>query len=815
MISFTSAEIASVINGRLSGPQDIRVDHIITDSRKYSGNRGTLFCAIRGERNDGHSYIPELYTKGIRCFITEHAPEGDGYADACFVIVGDSLEALQLLAAHLRLAFPGEVVAITGSNGKTIIKEWIYQALNREVAVIRSPMSYNSQVGVPLSIFLLDDRYSLAVIEAGISKPGEMEKLERMIQPDTGIFSNIGQAHQENFSSQEEKVAEKIKLFGNCTRLICCHDHSQVYQSAAELPRSVKVISWGFDEGGDYKVKPEIEAGRTRIAISGRCTCDFTIGFTDHASVENAVHVFVFLHDSGYSIPFITAAMEKLEPVAMRLEVVKGMNHCTLINDTYNSDLVSLSNALDFLNRQEQHEKKTLILSDILQSGKSAGELYREVAALLADKNIDRLIGVGPEISAHSYLFNQNSVFFAGTEDFLRAAARPVFRNEAILLKGSRRFGFERITGMLQEKAHRTVLEINLNALMENYRYYKSLLGRQTRIMAMVKAFSYGSGGYEVASILQYNHVDYLAVAFADEGVTLRKNGIHVPVMVMNPEINDFFLLTEYNLEPEIYNFRILDEFKKYLVRNGIKRYPVHIKIDTGMHRLGFEEKDIHALTGALKDEMVSLVSVFSHLAAADDPAGDEFTHIQINRFRSISERIREGTGQNFLRHILNTAGVERFPDAAFDMVRLGIGLYGVSSFHSKMVQEVSTFKTSIAQIREVPAGDSVGYGMMGKSDEKRRIATLPVGYADGIFRTLGNGKGKFMVNGRLVPVAGNICMDMTMVDVTGITAEENDEVIIFGRENPVQDIAAAAGTIPYEILTRIPERVRRIWYQE
>ncbi|HYW94244.1 MAG TPA: alanine racemase, partial [Bacteroidales bacterium] len=529
----------------------------------------------------------------------------------------------------------------------------------------------------------------------------------------------------------------------------------------------------------------------------------------------NAIHVFVFLHSSGYTPEFIASVMNRLEPVAMRMEIVGGMNNCTLINDTYNSDLVSLSNALDVLNQQNQHRKKTIILSDILQSGKPAGELYRDVSALVEGQHIDRFIGIGPEISAHSELFMNGALFYTETEDFLTTAVQPSFRNEAILLKGSRKFHFEMIARVLQEKAHRTVMEIDLNALVENYRYYKSVLPRDTKIMAMVKAFSYGSGGYEVANVLQYNHVDYLAVAFADEGVTLRKNGIHVPVMVMNPEKNDYFLITEYNLEPEIYSFRILEDFSNYLERNGLQQYPVHLKIDTGMHRLGFEEKDTEKLITSLKDDKLKVVSVFSHLAAADEPANDEFTTMQIDAFRRVSDRIQQSTGQTFMRHILNSAGIERFPSSAFDMVRLGIGLYGVSSFRQDKLQEVSSFKTSVAQIREVQSGDTIGYSRRGKAEGNRRIATLPVGYADGVFRALGNGRGTFMVNGHAASVIGNVCMDMTMIDITGIPVEENDEVIIFGKENPVQAVAASAGTIPYEILTRISERVKRIYFRE
>ncbi len=814
MTSRTMAEICGIIGGQLTGDASRRIDHVTIDSRKFTGEGGALFFAIRGLRNDGHHYIQELCEKGLQCLVAEELPTGVPLTEVSVIIVRNSLAALQKLAAYYRQGFTGEVVSITGSNGKTIVKEWIYQALNQKIPVVRSPLSYNSQVGVPLSLFLLEDRYSLAIIEAGISQTGEMDRLEAMIHPGTGILTNIGQAHQENFTSMSEKLEEKMKLFQHCQRLIYCSDHELIRSGVEKLPAAVERISWGTGKDAAYRVSSRKAGSGTEIEVSGRCDCRFSLHYSDLASAENAMHVFVYLHSSGYDLAFISSVMEKLEPVAMRLEIAAGVNHCTLINDTYNSDVVSLANALDVLNQQNQHQNKTLILSDILESGKHTEELYGEVAALLRSKGIRRMIGIGPGISSCRSLFPAHAEFFNDTVDFLNARVSTVFRNEAILLKGSRQFRFERISRILQEKAHRTVLEINLNALVDNFMFYKSLLNRNTRIMAMVKAFSYGSGGYEIANVLQYHHVDYLAVAFADEGVTLRKNGIHIPVMVMNPEENDYFLLSEYNLEPEIYSFRILNDFSQYLDRNGIKEFPVHLKIDTGMHRLGFEEGDTEALVSAARISPVRIVSVFSHLAAAGEAINDPFTHEQINRFRRICERLEEGLGQKFMRHILNSSGIERFPDAALDMVRLGIGLYGVSGLNQDKLREVSTFKTTIAQIREVGDGDTVGYSRQGRIEGLRRIATLPVGYADGLFRSLGNGRGKFLIRGRLAPVVGQVCMDMTMVDITGIPAEENDEVILFGNENPVSRLADAAATIPYEILTRISERVKRIYVQ-
>ena len=606
-----------------------------------------------------------------------------------------------------------------------------------------------------------------------------------------------------------------MKLFSGVRRLIYCRDHEEIHRQAALLPAGVKRITWSTKDVADYMISVHTEGHSVEVSLNGRYNGRFSLPHSDAASIENAIHVFICLHSSGYDPATLVHAMQTLESVAMRLEIVAGIHNSTLINDTYNSDMVSLANALDVLNQQNQHTKKTVILSDILQSGKESTELYSEVAALLDTKKIDRFIGIGPELSARRNFFGEGSVFFSETAEFLSSTVIADLRNEAILLKGSRKFHFELISRVLQEKAHRTVMEIDLNALVENFRYYKSLLKKDTRVMAMVKAFSYGSGGYEVASILQYHHIDYLAVAFADEGVTLRKNGIYVPVMVMNPEKNDYFLITEYNLEPEIYNFRVLNDFCRYLEKSGLRNYPVHLKIDTGMHRLGFGKTDIEQLIGMLDNDVIRVVSVFSHLAAADEPVNDEFTLGQIQRFSEISNRIEEKTGRHFLRHILNSSGIERFPGYTFDMVRLGIGLYGVSSSRQDRLKEVSTFRTSIAQIREVGEGETIGYGRKGEVSSTKRIATIPVGYADGIFRSLSNGKGRFMVNGNPAPVIGNICMDMTMLDITGIPARENDEVILFGPGNPVTRLAGAAGTIPYEILTRISERVKRIYIRE
>jgi Alr-MurF fusion protein len=814
MREFHLLEIAEITQGELSGV-DCFIDNVSIDSRKIFNLKKTIFFAIRGQRNDGHDYIQELYLKGVRSFLVENLPLNQDYSDAGFVLCNDSLQALQSFATKIRKEFKGQLVGVTGSNGKTILKEWIFQALNQSIRLVRSPLSYNSQVGVPLSVFLLDEQYDLAVMEAGISMPGEMDKLQRILQPEIGIFTNIGDSHQENFESLEQKVSEKIKLFKDAEVLIYSRDHTLVHAAMSSLSEKVKTISWGKDENSDYKYNTISIQGKTvfniekdgeKFSISNR--------FNDSASIENLMHLFVFLHFKAYDPDFIQIISDKLERVGMRMELLKGMNNCTIINDSYNSDFISLSNALDVLNNQNQHKTKRLILSDILQSGREE-ELYKEVASLIASKGIDKFIGVGAGLNKFKHLFPPEAEFFYNTRELSDHLSYVNFKDEAILLKGSREFQFELISRVLEEKTHRTVLEINLTSLVENYQYFKSLVPKETMVMAMVKAFSYGSGGYEIANVLQYNKVDYLAVAFADEGVLLRKNGIHLPIMVMNPEKNDFFLMTEYRLEPEIYGFRILEDFNSYIEKSGMTDYPIHIKVDTGMKRLGFAIDDAEIISVFLKKTSLKIKSVFTHLSSADEEKHDDFTHKQVADFKVFCHKLSDLSEQKFLMHVLNSAGVERFAEYSFDMVRLGIGLYGISSTKQASLNEVSSFKTRIAQIRRVNNNETIGYNRKGTVERPSRIATLPVGYADGLPRILSNGRGSLKINNKFAPIVGNICMDMTMVDVTDILCEEGDEVLIFGKGFSVTELSKSAGTIPYEILTGISQRVKRIYYQD
>ncbi len=814
-MNLTSDKIRKLLDPDIHGILSMEVRRIMIDSRKVKDGEGILFVAIRGERNDGHHYLRELFHKGVRVFIVQKLPDTEEFPGACFYRVEDSLKALHRLARYFREGFDRRLTGITGSNGKTIIKEWLFQSLDPYRKIVRSPESYNSQVGVPLSLFLLDPEYEEAFIEAGISRPGEMEKLEEMIRPDWGIFTNLGDAHQDNFGSYEEKAKEKAWLFRNSEKVIYCRDHSHVHQAIASLPENVEKISWGRKSSCKYRLEPTLVEEGSFIRVTRPKEFRFAVPFSDPSSLENLCHVIVYLLESGMEEEDIQSSLKGLEPVAMRQEMLHGLAGCMLISDTYNSDIHSLSNALDYLNLQHQGKAKTLILSDILQSNRDSRELYQAVAAMIREKGISRFIGIGRELSLHKDLFPEDSRFFATTESFLSQIDDLRFANEAILIKGSRRFSFERISSRLQEQAHRTRLEIDFHSMVENLNYYRSLLGPGVRTMAMVKAFSYGSGGYEIASVLEYHKVDSLAVAFADEGVELRRKGIRMPVLVMNPEVSDFDLITRFDLEPELYNLRILEAFNHYLRVNAIAGYPVHIKADTGMHRLGFVPGDLEKLARILDGGSLEVVSVFSHLAAADEPAEDAFTRDQVSRFLVFCEKLKGTTGRNFLKHILNSAGIERFPEYQFDMVRLGIGLYGVGFSESAPLTEISTFKTRISHIREIGGGETVGYNRAGKLNRVSRIATIPAGYADGIPRSLSRGVGKFMINHHLAAVTGNVCMDMTMLDVTDIPAKEGDEVIIFGREHSVRRMAEMAGTIPYEILTSVSRRVKRVYIQE
>lgn len=861
---YTVAAIASMCHGEIHSihQQDLVTRDLLIDSRSLIHAGNSLFVALVSGRNDGHRYIGELYEKGVRAFLVSRLPgsqvapppdypaiEEDAgssgyFPEAAFILVPDTLAALQEIGACHRRRFNIPVIGITGSNGKTIVKEWLFQLLSRERKVVRSPKSYNSQIGVPLSVWKMAAEHDLAIFEAGISKPGEMERLEAVIRPTIGIFTNTGHAHDEYFSDQREKVEEKLKLFLHAATLVYCADYPLITQCLRDNPAygHLETFTWSRTREADLQVvRVEKEGGGTRISTRYKTeNITFTIPFNDEASIENALHCFAaeLVLDDPSRVVRHAPRYASLAPVAMRLELKEAINHCSLINDSYNSDISSLAIALDFLGQQNQHQQKTIILSDILQTGRDKEDLYREIASMLVSRRIDRIIGIGRDMMKHAGKFPMQKAFYPTTEEFLQHFPVSSFRDETILLKGARLFEFERISLVLQQKAHETVMEINLDALVHNLNHYRSLLRHGTKTMAMVKAFSYGSGSFEIANVLRFHRIDYLAVAYADEGVELRKAGISLPVMVMSPEEQSLGTLLKYNLEPEIYNLHILNLLEEAMARNqadGQQQVRIHIKLDTGMHRLGFDREEVEQLTGRLlRNPDLHVQSVFSHLAASDDPAEDDFSRLQIGRFEEMSERITRVLGYPVLRHILNSAGIHRFPEAQFDMVRLGIGLYGVGSDAAEQsrLRNVSTLKSVVTQVRHIPAGETIGYNRQGVAAKDSVIAVVPVGYADGLDRRLGNGRGRLFVNGMAAPVIGNICMDLVMIDVTPGAevspggqetdqahhprdVKEGDEVIIFGDLHPIAELAREMGTIPYEVLTSISPRVKRIYYYE
>ncbi len=804
------------------------ISKLLTDSRTLDSPKETLFFALKGVRQDGHGFIPTLAQKGVFNFVVSEIREEWKQLPANFILVSDTLAALQAVAEYHRSQFNLPVIGITGSNGKTIVKEWLFQLLRTDHDIVRSPKSYNSQIGVPLSVFLIRDHHDLGIFEAGISRTGEMTNLQKIIKPTIGLITNIGEAHSENFKDIKIKTSEKLKLFIECEKIIYCKDYIPVYEELNGIKKpdvpDFRIFTWSRKSRADLQIA-RVERGDGETRIQGIYENDFreiTIPFTDQASIENAIHCWSVMICLGYEQEEIATRMDLLSPVAMRLELKEGINNCSVINDSYNSDIGSLAIALDFLNQQKQHPKRTLILSDILQSGKEGNILYKEVASMLKARHVSRFIGIGEELFLHQDLFDLPKMIFKSTEEFLKEYNPAFFREETILIKGARVFGFERIVSLLHQRFHQTVLEVNLNALVQNLNYYKSLLKPTTKVMAMVKAFSYGSGSFEIANTLQFHRLDYLAVAYADEGVELRKRGIEMPIMVMNPEIQSFEAIIDYYLEPEIYSFSLLANFTEALrVKEQVEQissFPVHIKIDTGMHRLGFEEEDINELIVKIKNsKLLKIRSIFAHLAGSDDPAHDAFTGLQIDRFKSISDEIFSHFDYPILRHIVNSAAIARFPNAQFDMARLGIGLYGVAHDQEtqKQLANVGTMKTTISQIKNIPAGESIGYGRSGIASRDTQLATVAIGYADGYDRRLGNGVGKMWLNGKLVPTIGHICMDMCMLDITEVPAAEGDEVLVFGNEMPLLQLAKDIGTIPYELLTGISQRVKRVYYQE
>lgn len=825
---YTIDKIVSITEGRLVGNSDstIIIKDLLFDSRLLTIPEHSLFFSLKNNRKNGNKYIEQLYKKGVKAFVVDESflrtNHYDDKSDAAFIIVDDTLKALQRIASFHRSKYDIPIIGITGSNGKTIVKEWIYQILSPEMTVARSPRSYNSQIGVPLSVWQLNDFHDIAIFEAGISRPDEMINLKNIIRPTIGIFTNIGEAHGKNFDNIKNKIEEKIKLFQNVDTLIYCSDYKDIKESISKL--DINTFTWSRkDKDADVKIYSieKLEDCTLIKAYYRDKKTSITIPFTDEASIENAIHSWLLALKLNIANDIIEKKMRHLSPVAMRMELKSGINNCEIINDSYNSDFNSLSIALDFMNQQHHKKERVVILSDILQSELKEDDLYERIARLVIRKGINHIIGIGDAIMRQQDKFNIDKAFFKNTKDFLDNYPIDSFNNQMILLKGARDFEFEKISKILQEKAHETILEINLNNLVKNMNYYRSKLDDDTKLMVMVKAFAYGSGNFEVSNVLEFHHADYLTVAYADEGIELRRKGINLPIMVMTPESNTFESIIDNGLEPVIYSFRSLSLLEDAIEKNdrlNNLQIGIHIKLDTGMHRLGFLKNDIDELLSRLKSNNNIIVkSIFSHLAGSDSPDFNDFTISQINNFEDMSVRITSAMPYKILRHILNSAGISRFTEYQYDMVRLGIGIYGIAPCDEDRgkLKNVVSLKTTIVQIKEYEAGETIGYSRKGVINKKSRIGIIPIGYADGLKRELGNGNACFYVNGKAAPIIGNICMDMCMIDLTETDCKENDTAILFDEKHSIERIAKACNTIPYEILTSISQRVKRIYYQE
>jgi alanine racemase len=822
-LAYTLHDIAQLVEAENKVSGDRTIHHLVLDSRKLHDPEHSLFFALKGPRRDGHDFIPDLYKLGVRSFVVDKKIDSTAYPGAEFIEVFDPVHALQRLATHHRSQFNFPVIGVTGSNGKTIVKEWLYHLLKDDFSIVRSPRSYNSQIGVPLSVWQMNGHHQLGIFEAGISEQGEMIRLEKIIRPSIGVLTNIGEAHSEGFIDLDHKFREKMTLFRNCGTIILRDVDLEGRREVLDiLPENLNLVTWGTSEQAVVRIlniSTQQSVTSVEVISDGR-TLNFELPFTDEASVENAISCYCVLLVLNIPGDVIASRMKQLAAVNMRLELRKGINQCAIINDSYSADLSSLEIALNFLDQQSQG-KKTVIISDLLQTSIPDEELYPHILSRLRQHNVNRVLGIGERINQFLPANSDSSPeieLYHSSEDFIRKFRASRFKEETILVKGARMFAFEEIVRLLEQKVHQTLLEINLSAIAHNLKEYQRLLMPSTKVMAMVKAFAYGSGGAEIAGILQFHRVDYLGVAYADEGIELRNAGISLPIMVMNPEISGFDPITSYNLEPEIFSFEMLAAFDKYLQQEGIEHYPIHIEIETGMNRLGFLPDEMEQLGKQLTaSRSFTVQSLFTHLASSDDPSQDDFTREQFNKFREAANKLKELTGLDFLCHIANSAAIERHPEMQMDMVRLGIGMYGVSLPKSQVnLQTVATLRTTIAQLKKLSAGESVSYNRKSVVNRPSVIATVRIGYADGYPRRLGNGAGEMLVNGRTAPVIGTVCMDMTMLDVTDIPGvSEGDEVIVFGKNLPVETLAFKAGTIPYEIMTGISQRVKRVYYEE
>ncbi|MGI6232379.1 MAG: bifunctional UDP-N-acetylmuramoyl-tripeptide:D-alanyl-D-alanine ligase/alanine racemase [Prevotella sp.] len=826
-MTYSIEKVTTLIGARRFGSSETTIGFLLTDSRSLCFPEETLFFALTSERNDGHNFIPELYRRGVRNFVVREVPANYAvtYPDANFLKVVDTLEALQRLAERHRDEFDIPIVGITGSNGKTMVKEWLYQLLSPDFKVTRSPRSYNSQIGVPLSVWLMNEQTQLGVFEAGISQPGEMLALRDIIQPTVAILTNLGAAHQKNFKSMEEKCREKLILFHDAKTVVYNEDDTIVKSVVDSLQDfHAQKLFWSTKDPKAPMFVRSVKKNDATTTISyiynGDTEGSYVLPFIDDASITCSIICAVTALHLGLSADVLAKRLAKVEPIAMRMEVKEGRHGCTLINDSYNSDINSLDIALDFMNRRPDHKgrRRTLILSDIAQSGEEPRQLYSEVNALAKKRGVEKFIGIGPVISKYADEIKiEDKYFFPSVPQFIHSDVFQNLHDEVILLKGARMFGFDQITELLVQKVHETVLEVNLNAIVQNLNYYRSFMKPETKLVCMIKADAYGAGSVEIAKTLQDHRVDYLAVAVADEGATLRRNGITSNIMIMNPEMTAFKTMFDYDLEPEVYSFRLLDALVKAAEKEGITDYPVHIKLDTGMHRLGFNpETDMEELIRRLKNQNAIIPrSVFSHFVGSDSDDFDDFSQLQFDRFKKGSDQLQAAFDHKILRHIDNSAGIEHFPQRQMDMCRLGLGLYGINPRNNEIINNVSTLKTTILQLRNVPAGDTVGYSRKGKIDHDSVIAAIPIGYADGLNRHLGNRHCYCLVNGKKAEYVGNICMDVAMIDVTGIDCKEGDQVEIFGDHLPVTVLSDVLDTIPYEVLTGISNRVKRVYFQD
>jgi alanine racemase len=822
-MSYSIQQIANILNAKSTIVDDVIIEHLLIDSRKISFPKTSLFFALAGPRRDGHQFIKEAYDRGIRSFVVDEHYDYSNYTDANFLVVTDVLEVLQQLATFHRSQFNIPVIGITGSNGKTIVKEWLYQLLQNSFNIVRSPRSYNSQVGVPLSIWQMNNQHTLGIFEAGISTVDEMQHLEKMIQPTLGVFTNIGNAHDDGFENRSQKIIEKLRLFRNVETLVFNADNEEILHQIKQL-NLANQFSWGKHVGCDlqiikftkYNLTTTIDATYKKELIS------ISVPFVDEASVQNACTCWAVLLALNVDYKIIESGIKQLQSVEMRMQLQPIINNCVLLNDSYSNDVSSFYIALDYIVSNAGNFKKTIILSDFSGITKDDSSVYTTLIQELKTRNINKFIGIGEAIWQHKKEFfaaGVESYFYQTTTDFLQANTTHSFKDEYILLKGGRVFNFERISKWLQHKTHQTVMEINLTALVHNLKEYQKHLLPSTKTMAMVKAFSYGSGSIEIARALQFQKVDYLAVAYADEGIDLRKAGISLPIMILNVDEENFDSLIEYNLEPEIFSFNIYNAFHQYLLQQGIQDFPVHIKLNTGMNRLGFETTDVYELCFNIRrQKTMHIKSVLSHLVSSEAAMDDQFTQKQLALFEFACESIEKNMGYSFIKHIANSAAIFRHPQSQYNMVRLGIGLYGVDSAveNQLQLQTVSTLKTTIAQIRTIKSTDTVGYNRKGIVKRESKIATVRIGYADGLSRALGSGVGAMLVNGKLAPIIGNVCMDMTMLDITDIDkVEEGDVVEVFGKNLLVQQVAKWCHTIAYETLSTISQRVRRIYVEE